>query len=211
MSDTRFYSLALGKYNNFKAKTDGLIAQADTTPDVSMWSLLYANNSAAVTITDFDGGEEGKIIHLINLGSDLTLTRGTELLVADSSVLVKNDSITLINHNTAWYELTRSHIATQGVITAGVTDSAPSVKNASVLIFNNPATMSIVGLSDGYLGQTLTVVNIMSAMTLSHNACILNEGTGGVGYILNTSGAVMLLNIGGKWVPIREAITGSNV
>ena len=60
---SRFYSLALGKLDNFKARTDGLIAQADTTPDVLMYSLLYANNSANVSITDFDNGSEGQIVH----------------------------------------------------------------------------------------------------------------------------------------------------
>ena len=96
---SRFYSLALGKYNNFQARTDGLIAEADTTPDVSMYSLLYANNSAGVAITDFDNGAEGQIIYVVNVGSDLSFTRSSTMLVTNSSNLVKNDNISFIKHS----------------------------------------------------------------------------------------------------------------
>ena len=78
MSVSRFYSLALGKFKNFSARTDGLIAQGDTTPDVALNSLLYANNSSNVVITDFDNGEEGQVLCLINVGSNLSFLKGTE-------------------------------------------------------------------------------------------------------------------------------------
>jgi hypothetical protein len=213
---SRFYSLALGKLNNFKARTDGLIAEADTTPDVSMYSLLYANNSSNVSITDFDNGSEGQILYIINVGSDLSFTRSSTMLVSDSSSLVKNDSISFINHSSAWYELSRGHSASSEVkyaieLSANNASIVGGVANTRVLVINNSGATTISGLSGGYVGQILTVVNTLSAVTLSHNAVVLNQATGGVGFILETSAAVTLLHLkGGKWLPIREAYTGAN-
>ena len=211
MSVSRFYSLALGKFKNFTARTDGLIAEADTTPDVALYSLLYVNNSSTIVVTDFDNGEEGQIIHLINLGSSLSFLRGTELLVTDSSNLNKNDSITFVQHNTSWYELSRSHASVLSVKTAGelgADNQAPDITNASVLIVNNSGATTLAGLSGGYVGQILTIVNVKSNVTLSHNALLLNADTGGVGFIVTVSGAVSLININGsKWVAQRYAFT----
>ena len=213
---SRFYSLALGKLDNFKARTDGLIAQADTTPDVSMYSLLYANNSANVSITDFDNGSEGQIIYVINVGSDLSFTQSSTMLVSDSSNLIKNDSISFIKHASAWYELSRSHSASKSVqyaieLSANNASIVGGVANSRVLVIHNSGTTVLTGMSGGYVGQVLTIVNTLSAVTLSHNALLLNEGTAGVGYILNCSGAVTVLHLGdGKWIPTRDAITGAN-
>ena len=213
MSVSRFYSLALGKFRNFQAKTDGLIAEGDTTPDVALNSLLYANNSSTYVISDFDNGEEGQIIHLINLGSGLSFLKGAEFLVSDSSNLNKNDSITFVQHNTTWYELARDHAATLDIrysAELGADNQAPDITNAKVLVINNSGATILAGLSGGYIGQVLTIVCIKSSVTLSHNACILNQGTGGIGYVLVTSGAVSVVNVGSKWLPLREAITGAN-
>ena len=214
MSVSRFYSLALGRFKNFSAKTDGLIAQGDTTPDVALNSLLYANNSSVVVITDFDNGEEGQLIHLINLGSNLSLQKGAELLVSNSANLAKNDNITLVNHNSVWYEISRTASANLDVIYAsqlGADNQAPDITNAKVLVINNSGATVLAGLSGGYVGQILTIVNVKSNVTISHNALLLNEATGGVGFILQVSGAVTLKNINGsKWVAQRDAYTGAN-
>lgn len=211
---SRFYGLALGKYNNFKVRTDGLIGEADTTPDVSMYSLLYANNSSNVSITDFDEGSEGQIIYVVNLGSDLSFTRSSTMLVTDSSNLAKNDSISFIKHASAWYELSRSHSASSSIKYSSelVADNAyVDVTGAKVLVINNSGTTVLAGLSGGYVGQVLTVVNTLSAVTLSHNALLLNEASAGVGFVIQTSAAVDLIHLkGGKWLAKREAYTGAN-
>ncbi len=213
---SRFYSLALGKYNNFKARTDGLIAEADTTPDVSMYSLLYANNSSNVAITDFDNGSEGQIIYIINVGSDLSFSKSATILVADSSNLVKNDNISFVKHASAWYELSRSHSAASSVqyaieLSANNASIVGGVANSRVLVIHNSGTTILTGLSGGYVGQVLTIVNTLSAVTLSHNALLLNEGSAGVGYIMGCSAAVTLIHLSnGKWIPTRDAITGAN-
>ena len=201
MSVSRFYSLALGKFRNFSAKTDGLIAEGDTTPDVALNSLLYANNSSTVVITDFDNGEEGQLIHVINLGSSLSFLKGAELLAADSSNLAKNDNITFIQHNTVWYEISRkaaSALEVRYTPELGADNQAPDVTNAKVLVINNSGATVLAGLSGGYVGQVLTIVNVKSNVTLSHNALLLNEASGGVGFIVQVSGAVTLVNINGS-------------
>ena len=211
---SRFYSLAIGKLNNFKARTDGLIAEADTTPDVSLYSLLYANNSSNVAITDFDNGSEGQIIYVINVGSDLSFAKSSTMLVTDSSNLTKNDSIAFINHNSSWYELSRSASGNSTIKYAAqlAADNAyVDVTGAKVLVINNSGATVLAGLSGGYVGQVLTVVNTLSAVTLSHNALLLNEASAGVGFVIQTSAAVDLIHLkGGKWLAKREAYTGAN-
>lgn len=213
MGVSRFYSLCLGKERNFQARTDGLITQADATPDVSLNSLLYANNSSTVVISHFDNGVEGQLIHLINLGSSLSFA-GTQLKLSDSSNLAKNDNITFLYSNSAWYEISRAHSANLGVrytSELGADNQAPDATNASVLVINNSGATILAGISGGYVGQVLTVVNVKSNVTLSHNALLLNEATAGVGFVLQVSGAVTLVNINGsKWVATREAYTGAN-
>lgn len=211
---SRFYSLALGKYNNFQARTDGLIAEADTAPDVSMYSLLYANNSSNVVIKGFSNGAEGQVIVVINVGSDLSFAQSSTMLVSDSSNLTKNDSIIFIKHASAWYELCRKHTSASEVKYAAqlAADNAyVDVTNAKVLVINNSGATVLAGLSGGYVGQVLTVVNTLSAVTLSHNALLLNEASAGVGFVIQTSAAVDIIHLkGGKWLAKREAYTGAN-
>jgi hypothetical protein len=205
--------LALGKFRNFNAKTDGLIAEADSSPDVSLNSLLYANNSSTVVIQHFDNGEEGQIVHLINLGSDLSFN-GAQLKLSDSSNLVQNDNISFIYSNSSWYEINRNHSAALDTLFVSELPSDNAYFNAAnrkVAVLNNSGATVIAGISGGYVGQMLTIVNIKSDATLSHNALMLNEGTGGVGFVLQVSGVVTLVHIkGGKWLPVREAYTGAN-
>lgn len=210
---SRFYSLALGKYKNFNARTDGLISEGATTPDVALWSLLYANNSSTYVITNLTNGCEGQIVQLINLGSSLSFN-GSNFYLTDSSNLAPNDNITFINHNNVWYETGRSHSSALDIkyeAELGADNQAPDVTNRKVLIINNSGATVLAGLSGGYVGQILTIVNVKSNVTLSHNALLLNEASGGVGFILQVSGAVTLININGsKWLAQREAYTGAN-
>ena len=207
---SRFYSLALGKYKNFSARTDGLISEGATTPDVALWSLLYANNSSTYVITNLTNGCEGQIVQLINLGSSLSFN-GSNFYLTDSSDLAKNDNISFINHNNVWYETGRSHSAaidTKFSAELGADNQAPDITNTKVLVINNSGATVIAGLSGGYVGQVLTIVNVKSNVTLSHNALLLNADTGGVGFIITVSGAVSLININGsKWVAQRYAFT----
>lgn len=207
---SRFYSLALGKYRNFQSRTDGLIGEGALTPDVSQWSLLYANNSSTYVITNLTNGCEGQIVQLINIGSTLSFN-GSNFYLSDSSNLEANDSITFINHNNVWYETGRSHSGALDVkyaiqLSADNASIVGGVANIKVLVINNSGATVLAGLSGGYVGQILTIVNTLSNVTLSNNALLLNEATGGVGFVLQVSGVVSLLHVkGGKWLPIRPA------
>ncbi len=205
-----FYSLALGKVKNFNARTDGLISQGALTPSVALWSLLYANNSSTYVITNLTDGCEGQIVQLVNLGSSLSFS-GANFYLTDSSNLAPNDNITFINHNNRWYETGRSHSANLDIRYSselGADNQAPDVTNSKVLVINNSGATILAGLSGGYVGQILTIVNVKSNVTLSHNALLLNADSGGVGFIVAVSAAVTLININGsKWVAQRHAFT----
>jgi len=207
---SRFHSLALGRYKNFSARTDGLISEGNATPDVSLWSLLYANNSSNVIITNLTNGCEGQIVQIINIGSSLSFS-GSNFLLSDSSNLAKNDNISFINHNNIWYETGRAHSSALGIQYAselGADNQAPDITNARVFVIHNSDATVLAGLSGGYVGQVLTIVNTLSAVTLSHNALLLNADSAGIGYIITVSGAVTLININGsKWVANRYAFT----
>ena len=196
MSVTRFYSLALGKFKNFSAKTDGLIVDGDTTPDVSLNSLLYANSTN--TISYFDNGEEGQVVHVINLASEFVTVQGAQIKTSDSASLYKDDSVTFINHNSAWYEIARDR--KDRIVSVAQNDSAPSVKGVSVLVLTSTAPIVIKNLSDGYTGQQVLI--------LKTNSCpnILEHGVGqffvsGSAQSLSmvTSDTTIVTNYGGTW------------
>src|SRR3990167_9507866 len=122
MGDTRFTSLALGKYNNFAANTAGLFSENDTTPDVTNGVLFYSNNTTTTTITHFDlsvpgggagsnaGAFEGKVIKVIFIDSNTRLVNGGNLRLASSNGLQgPNNTIEMLYHNSAWTEFSRSY------------------------------------------------------------------------------------------------------
>lgn len=200
MSVSRFYSLALGKFRNFQVRTDGLISAGDTTPDVSIYSLLYADTAGNLNLTYLDNGEEGQIVHLINKGAGEVQFSGAQMLVADSSDLYQNDNITFILHNSSWYELARSHSAAKDIRTAIAGDTTPTVQNTKVLLFNSAGAITITDFDDGYEGQVLTIVNKgAGAVTLSNNAALLVISATGQNYVMAVSGAVGLVNVIGIW------------
>ena len=105
---SRFYSLALGKSMNFNARTDGLISPGDTTPDVTLYSLLWANTNSPMTITYFDNGVEGQLVAVGNLGSANIAFNGSGIYWIKSAPIATNEFATFIMHNSVWYELFRS-------------------------------------------------------------------------------------------------------
>jgi len=198
---SRFYSLALGRSKNFNARTDGLIAAADTTPDVSLYSLLY--NSSTNTISYFDNGVEGQIVKVINLPDEKLLFSGLQMKVASSAGLYQGDNITFINHNSAWYETNRSNASNPRVAVAAEADATPSVKNASLLIVPNSAALTITNFDDGYAGQVLTVIADSASITIS-NGTIIN-GRSDQAYVLTASDSTAYVFSGSKWFNIGIA------
>ena len=123
MGDFRIpYGMALGKYNNFFATTSNVFSESDVTPDVTLGSLFFSNNTSNTTITNFDvtgfgagsqaGQFEGKVIEVVFLDGSTRLANASPLILAGSNGLQgANNSIRLAYHNSSWIELNRSYNA----------------------------------------------------------------------------------------------------
>ena len=203
---TRFHSLALGKENNFNARTDGLISVADTTPSVDLWSLLYADTAGALAITYFDDSTEGQIVHLVNLGAGDVSFLGAQLKVADSSNLKQNSTITFINHNSAFYELGRSQNNGTTVVTVSTSDVTPSVKNATLVKFTTQSALTVTNFDDGTPGQVITVVSASAAITITNGGVIIN-GRSDQAYVLTASDSTSYVYDGSNWYNIGIGAT----
>ena len=108
---TRFYSLALGKFDNFRSVSSGVIGLGDTTPSVKGLSLLYAQSGGTLTLSNFDDGSEGQLLVLVNAGSQLRyLTSG--YLKVSTDALTFNGVATFINHyagnSSIWYQISNN-------------------------------------------------------------------------------------------------------
>jgi hypothetical protein len=209
MGISRFYSIAFGREKNFNARTDGLISAGDTTPDVSLYSLLYANTAGMLNVSYFDNAQEGQLVHLINLGAGIVNIAGAQMVVKDSANLSTSDSITMINHNSSWYEVSRSHnVSTENITTAAQTNSAPSVKNAAVLVLTSTAPLLIKGISGGYEGQRITIVKVNSCYnTLSNGLAVFISGTAG-NFVMNPSSTIAATLYNGQWFATEAPTTG---
>ncbi len=201
---SRFHSLALGRFNNFQARTDGLITDADTTPSVGLYSLLYSGSTN--TLSYFDDGSEGQIVKVINLVSEQMLFSGAQMKVANSAGLWgAGDNISFINHNSSWYETSRGVASNPEVVTASAGDATPSVRGAELLIFNSGGAITVTDFDDGYAGQVLTVVNYGSAVTIS-NGTIIN-GRSDQSYVITTSDSTSYVYTGSVWFNIGIGAT----
>lgn len=151
MSDFRIYNLALGRLNNFFARTDNVFAQSDATPDVTSGVLFFSNNTSNTTITNFDltsvsqsgnnaGQFEGKQIGVFFLDGSTRLVNGGRLVLASSNGLQgEGNYLELLYHNSSWYETTRSYNQSN-VITVDsnalktVSNTFPNASTGNVII-----------------------------------------------------------------------------
>lgn len=187
MGDTRIrYGLALGRQNNwysglaqkgYLAGTEGLLAQANTAPDVTMGVLFYTANSASTTITNLQlsapgnpGGNiaplfEGKVIKVFFTDSNTTLTSGTRIFLADTASMPfpANSWVGLVYHNSAWYETERTvqNIGSifERTLYVGLTQQAITATNKDRILYIQATAEGVVisGISGGYEGQRLTL------------------------------------------------------
>ncbi len=196
---TRFHSLALGKELNFTARTDGLIGAADTTPSVDIYSLLY--NSSTNTISYFDDGTEGQLVHVINNADEQCLFSGTQMKVANSAGLWNaGDNITFINHNSSWYEISRSVVGQEVATIAALGDATPSVKGASIVIANSSGADTITDFDDAHEGQQITLLNVgAGTVTLTDDVTKLVVGASGGDLAVEASATAKLVSYNGVW------------
>ena len=227
MADFRIrYGTSVGSYDNFRARTDGLITSGDTTPDVSIGTLFYTNNTSATAITYFDGLlsggqvgiEEGKQIQIIFLDTATTLVNGAQMLLSDTAnTFPANSTIDLEFHNSAWYERGRSKNVANStrIFTPAVTVVAGSfgvnVDNVKVLILNaSAAAATLVSFSGGDIGQSVYVVpNTTNTLFIANAPAgnLIFPGTNT--FLLSASASYEFIRaVGGNWRFVRgEAIT----
>ena len=184
MGDFRIYNLALGRQNNFFARTDNVFSQSDTTPDVTNGIVWFSNNTSNTTITGFDlsstsqagnnaGNFEGKVIRVFFLDGSTRLANAAPLYLATSDGLQgANNNIELLYHNSGWYELSRSYVNSGylNVTSAGLNTNATlaSLGTGVVNVIGNVRLLNLTAESttpvvlrraiNGEQGQMLTLI-----------------------------------------------------
>lgn len=222
MGDTRIrYGLAYGRMNNFTsgiagqkgylAGTDGLIANGDTTPDVTNGYLFYTNNTGATTISYFDvslpgnpaGNNaplfEGKTIKVLFLDTNTTIAGSLIYLANSENTFNEKGVLDLLYHNSAWYEISRVNpYKDLATFTLGASQGLNANLTNSILITGESAIV-VVSISGGYVGQSLYLVNGGSNQSITvstagniripHSMWVSNSG---VQLTINSCGAVEL-------------------
>ena len=201
MGKSRFYSLALGIEKNFEATTAGLVAESNTSPDVSLYSLLYFNNTTNnVGVTGFTNSDEGQIIHCINLGSPIAFV-GTDKFVQTASGYVEvNGSITFIKGKSKYYEVSRSDACgCFGIVTSNCESAATILSTTKVLVLTGTKPIAIKGISGGYDGQTIQVVKTGSCPNYLNNQAAIWFGGTADSIVMHGSANATITRSGGKW------------
>lgn len=237
-SHVRFrYGVAIGRENNFYtgipgqkgylAGTDGLFAQGNTAPDVTLGNLFYSNNTVGTIIRDFTlshptqnagnlaGLFEGKIINVIFLDDSTSLARSARLQIVGTDGLQTAGSISsFIYHNSAWYqfgaERTQNNFLVvdstnfaQGALAA---NSAINVRGISTVVLNGSGGLNIVPLTlfGGEEGQEVMLYAVSAALITVNTAGLSNSfivsSTGGTQYRLGSTGTISFRHVQGYWV-----------
>ena len=85
----------------------GLYTSADTTPSVYQTTCLYISNAGAVTITQFDDGEDGQVLTLIFNDANTTVQDGASIQLAGGANFTSaaNKTLVLVKYNTTWFQI----------------------------------------------------------------------------------------------------------
>lgn len=200
---SRFYSLALGKSQNFNASTAGTIEAGDTTPDVSLYSLLY--NLSTNTISYFDNAVEGQLISVVNLPAENCTLSGAQMKIADSSSLAQNNVITVICHNSSFYEVARTNVnETRTQTQASHTASSINLDNTDIFVLVSTVKLMIKGISGGYEGQQVTFIKTNSCnTTFDHSLTGLFISGSAQDLVMQPSDTCIATKINGTWFAQR--------
>lgn len=183
------YGMAYGRENNFYsgvagqkgylAGTDGLLAQANTSPDVTYGTQFYTNNSAATTINSFQlnhpsfgngnlaGLFEGKVIRILFLDSNTTVQGPAIYMSGTDNTFNQRGFLELMYHGSAWYETSRMNPYTTTSILVGGSFGANVVGVEKVVVNGSGASWTLQSLSGGVFGQRVLVINNNSSLTFS--------------------------------------------
>jgi len=201
MGKSRFYSLALGREKNFEATTAGLVAESNTSPDVSLYSLLYFNNTTNnVGITGFTNADEGQILHCINLGSPIAFIGTDNFIQTNSGYVEVNNSITFIKAKSKYYELSRSNACGCFGIKTSNCESAPTIDSGTkMLVLTGTKPIAIKGISGGYDGQTIQIIKTGSCPNFLNNQAAVWYGGTADSIVMHGSANVTVTRKGGQW------------
>ena len=228
MGDFRVsYGEAVGPYNNFYVRTDGLATSGDTTPDVTNIRVLYTNNTSLTNITYFDvmtphgnntqpGWFQGKELRVVFLDDSTTLIRSNQLrLNGGDATFGPYGVIDLMFHTSAWVETYRSENQNVLSVTSASLGVAGVVNAAGV---SNIILTTVAGSSailrraiKGDTGDFLTVIGAGG----SHSLIILNSATAGDTFISSTSASstqvqlapgdsIGFVRSGTAWLEVRD-------
>jgi len=229
------YGLAYGRENNFYtgvpgqkgylAGTDGLFAQMNTAPDITLGSLFYTNNSGATVINSFTiqdpaagkgnlaGLHEGKEIKIIFLDSNTTVSGSRIYLVGTDNAFSAGSFLDLIYHNSAFMEMGRSNIYQNFVPATLNTTTNGLVANwvNSFVVNATTAGNAVANIAGGMIGQRLLLVNGNSSGTFTVSTAgniiysLVGYGTFGVLTVAASGGSVELVKVSnGQWATLSR-------
>lgn len=231
---------AYGRLNNFFARTDNLFAEADSSPDVTLGSLWFSNNSTNTTITHFDltvtgpipggsghgnyaGAFEGKEINVMFLDGSTRLVNGGNLILSTSDGLQgANNTIRLIYHNSAWIEFSRSYnnssivsVSSLNLGVAGIVSVLGNVK--TVQISAEAGTNSILRrATGGEQGQIITLIAsggsdaLIVVNSAANDTFVSTSSASSTQFRLMSSGAISFVRYLGRWLEIRPVSGNSS-
>lgn len=234
------YGMAIGRENNFYAGissqkgylagTDGLFAQGNTAPDVTLGNLFYTNNSSNTTIVDFTLGHpsqgtgnlaglfEGKLITVYFIDDSTRLARSARLVtVGTDGWQAAGTVMTFLYHNSAWVQIgaerTQSDYAVLNsgnltVAAAGTTFLARGLKTIAYPVANNSATGVLTGLTGGEQNQEVTLWAIQSDFRIIANSAGFTNGfyvtsTGGTQVLVASNATLSFRFLNGNWFESR--------
>lgn len=233
MGDFRFVNgVARGPYANFFTRTDNLLPQADTTPDVTLGNLFWTNNSGSTVITDFELTDvsgpnvaqkfEGKEIEVHFLDSNTQIASNSRIILGGTDGLFSaNDAVRFVYHNSAWYETGRSTNRSEFVSVNSTTLAATGMVDVLNRSFINafPAASSALtlrGATNGHQGQRLSIYNANSSLILvvnsaAANTFVLTSSSTSTSFVMAASTLVTFYLVGGQWIEAREGNTAAAI
>jgi hypothetical protein len=217
------YGLSLGFNNQFAHHmgqstlgTAGLVSQASGWVDVTNGQIFYTNNTQATVIVGLSsntysvnsGNEEGRIVRLWFLDNYTTISSNAQLkLQSPTFGGSANSTIELMYSRGYWWETDRSNPEATSVVSTSIGAGSGAYLNAALasiegaLVFTSTGTYAVIkAISNGYQGQVLSVVNSNSSgisTWIMAGGNIVLPGTNS--YLMDNSGATVLVNNGGTW------------
>jgi len=111
----------------------------------------------------------------------------------------EGSNISFINHNSSWYELSRSSAGGAKTVTVAVGDYTPSVAGIELVVLNSAGAFHISDFDDASEGQQITVLNLGVASSLLNDVTKVVIAASGAALIMASSQAYQLVSNSGIW------------